>query len=73
MSLHLLAGIGLLVVGLGSLHAYITKNEKMFWKKKRMIKFWGKKRGTFIHFTGYVIVPIISGLYILFTELLKVK
>ncbi len=55
-----------LVIGLVSLFGYVTRNEKLFWKKKYMQKFWGEKLGTAIHFTGYVIAPILFGLYLLF-------
>mgnify|MGYP001575821299 FL=1 len=51
------------------MYAYITKNEKMFWKKERMIKFYGKTLGTLIHFTGYVIVPIAFGIYLIIKSL----
>ena len=64
-------GIFLVVCGIGSLYAYVTKNEKMFWKKKPMIDFWGEKWGTRLHFTSYVIVPLILGpilIYISFFE-----
>jgi hypothetical protein len=57
------------VLGCISLFAYITKNEKLFWKKDRMIKVWGEKLGTAIHFTGYVIVPIVLGILLIIASI----
>ena len=63
-------GLFFIVLGLISLYGYITKNEKLFWKKNKMISFWGKELGTTIHFIGYVIIPIIVGAYLIIKELL---
>ena len=40
----------------------------MFWKRKYIIKFWGEKLGKIIHFVGYVIVPIVVGVYFIWKE-----
>jgi hypothetical protein len=61
-------GVFFIVLGCISLYAYITKNEKLFWKKDRMIKFWGEKLGTTIHFIGYVIFPILLGIFLVVTQ-----
>ena len=62
-------GIFFLAIGLLSLYGYITKNETMFWKRNYFIKFWGEKIGKILHFIGYVIVPIIVGLYFILTNI----
>jgi len=67
---NLIFGIFFVVLGCISLYAYLAKNEKLFWKKERMIKFWGKKLGTCIHFVGYVLVPVIVGAYLIITSLM---
>jgi hypothetical protein len=65
----LILGIFFAVLGCLSLIAYATKNEKMFWKKDHMIKLWGRKLGTLMHFVGYVIVPIGFGIYLIISSL----
>ena len=67
---YLIFGILAVILGLSSLFAYITKNEKLFLKKKRMTEFWGRSLGIVIHFIGYVIVPIAAGLFLIIRELL---
>ena len=65
----LIFGIVFFALGGVSAFAYITKNNKLFWKRERMIAFWGKKAGTIIHFIGYVIVPMVFGLYLIFKSI----
>ncbi len=66
----MIIGSALVLLGLASLYGHITKNEKFFWKKDRMKKFWGEKLGTIIHFVGYVIAPIAFGIFMLIKEFL---
>lgn len=66
MSTDQIFGIVFLVLGLLSLVAYIAhfagvKLPISFWKLKPMQDRWGKVPGTILHFTGYVIVPIVLG------------
>lgn len=66
---YLILGIIFIILGFISIYAYVTKNEKMFWKKQRMIKFYGKTLGIIMHFTGYVIVPIAFGIFLIIKSL----
>ncbi len=70
MSTEQIFGIVFLVLGFLSLGAYIAhfagaKLPVSFWKLKPMQDRWGKIPGTILHFTGYVVVPIVFGAVLL--------
>ena len=58
--------LGFAAFGFGLFTAYLrsTHPEKLV-KLKPMKKFWGEKKGLWIHIIGYTILPIIFGLLLL--------
>ena len=70
MSTDQIFGIVFLFLGLLDLAAYIAyfagvKLPISFWKLKSMQDRWGKIPGTILHFTSYVIIPIVFGALLL--------
>jgi hypothetical protein len=58
-------GVFLLGVGIVDLSFYLTGKQDKFRKYNPMKKFWGKTFGPILHFTAYVIVPLVVGLMFL--------
>lgn len=57
-------GLGVLCAGYGVFSGFMrVKNPGMFRKLEPMKKFWGEKKGSAIHFVGYVVVPFCLGLF----------
>ena len=70
MSADQIFGFVFLFLGFLDLLIYIAhfagvKLPLSFWKLKPMQERWGKVPGTILHFTGYVIVPIVFGAMLL--------
>ncbi len=70
MSVNQLAGYAALAIGLLDLAVYAAhimgvKLPLSFWKLGPMQERWGKTAGTAVHFTGYVLAPIVLGLVLL--------
>ena len=70
MSAKQIFGIVFLALGFLNLGAYIAhfvgvKLPVSFWKLKPMQDRWGKIPGTLLHFTSYVIGPIVFGTLLL--------
>ena len=70
MSIEQIFGIVFLILGFLDLVAYIAHFAGVnlpisFWKLKPMQDRWGKVPGTILHFTSYVIVPIVLGALLL--------
>ena len=62
--------LGVLMVAFSALSAYgylrVYRGQSApFRKLEPMRKFWGHRVGTAMHFTGYVLVPLIAGMVFL--------
>ena len=60
----ILVGVAAIAYGLYTAWARRAKPQQ-FWKLEPMKKFWGQKRGEWVHIIGYTIVPILIGIVLI--------
>ena len=65
MQVEFYLGIFFLIFGIISLIGRIFKIKKMFWKLEPMKQFWGDRVGSIIHFIGYIVIPIVFGIFLI--------
>ena len=63
--IELIFSIFALCFGLYSLYLWIAGKTDKFGKLEPMKKMWGEKVGTMLHIFGYVVVPLLVGIFLL--------
>ena len=58
-----LIGLLFLAIGFVALFGYLFNVESMFGSRKRLREMYGNTVGTIVHFSLYVVLPILLGLY----------
>ena len=67
--LMIFIGIILCVYSLYVLKLRLKGDDNKFRKLKAMRLFWGEKIGSAIHYIGYVIIPFLFGILLLFSAI----
>ena len=72
MTTNMIFGSIFIVLGVLSLAVHIAMLRgmklpvRLFWKLEKMQESYGKDEGTGMHIAKYVLLPIITGIYLLF-------
>lgn len=62
--------VGVAAVAFGAYTAWArVRTPEHFKKLQPMKELWGERAGVIVHFAGYTLMPILLGLYIIYTGL----